>query len=106
MIAAKTVVSQPLSIEVRWLPLSAVARRNPEEVPETDQAPAELNELSESTSGYHGTLNIRNKVTGNLCAGHRVLLVVSQIPVVGPNSNGLRPVVTPVNVGINEEITT
>ncbi|MDG2130178.1 MAG: hypothetical protein P8K08_19425 [Fuerstiella sp.] len=104
MIAAKTVGSQPLSIGVRWLPLSAVARRNPEEVPETDQA--ELNELSESTSGYHGTLNIRNKVTGNLCAGHRVLLVVSQIPVVGPNSNGLRPVVTPVNVGINVEITT
>jgi hypothetical protein len=103
--AAKTMGGQPLSVELWWLPLNSAAGGNPHKVLVGDRASTELNELSESTGGYHGTLKVRNRVTGNLCAGHRMPLVVGQIPVVGANSSGLQPIVNQVNIGINVEIT-
>ena len=103
--AAKTVGGQPLSIELWWLPLNVTARRNLDNLLAGDDALAELNEISDSTDGYHGTLKVRNRVTGNLCSGHRMPLVLGQIPVVGANSSGLQPVVTQINIGINVEIT-
>jgi len=104
-LTAQTVGGQPLSVELWWLPLNEAARRDLDSVLDGNHALTELNGLCESIGGYHGTLKVRNRVTGNLCSGHRMPLVLGQIPVVAANSSGLQPIVTQINVGINVEIT-
>ncbi|MEO2024280.1 MAG: hypothetical protein ABGZ23_00195 [Fuerstiella sp.] len=103
--AANTLGGQPLSVELWWLPVNVAARRNLDKVFAGNHAVAELNELCESIGGYHGILKVRNRVTGNLCSGHRMPLVVGQIPVVGTNSVGLQLIMDQINIGINVEIT-
>ncbi|MEQ9407087.1 MAG: hypothetical protein RIK87_05150 [Fuerstiella sp.] len=103
--AAHTVGGQPLTVELWWLPLNAAAQRNLKQDLQADDAAAELSRLSESVGGYHGILKARNRITGHLCSGHRMPLVIGRVPVVGTDAIGHQPQVAHVNIGIMAEVT-
>lgn len=104
-LADSTVGGQPMTIELWWLPLNAGAQRNLNKALNSKNAVAELGELCESVEGYHGTLKGRNRVTGNLCSGHRMPFIAGRVPVVGNNAMGTQPIMNQLNIGIMAQVT-
>jgi hypothetical protein len=104
-----SVGGQPLTLDVWWIPANAGTKRNLAgtlaEQQNTSDAIKALNELSESVGGYHGSLQCRNRVTGNLVTGHRMPVVVGSVPVVGHNASEHQPIVETCNIGLSLEVT-
>ena len=105
-----TVGGQPLSIDVWWIPANAGTKRNLDQLLQAHRGDNSavvqaLDELNESSGGYHGSLQCRNRVTSNLNSGHRVPLIISSVPVVGNSASEHNPVVSVTNIGINLQVT-
>lgn len=99
-----TIGGQELKIELWWLPLDDAGRQRLQQILEQDDAVAKLSELSESIGGYHGQLNTRNRVLGNLSSGHQTPLITGRIPVVGNGAIGIQPLVSQVHIGLTAQV--
>lgn len=100
-----SVGSQPLSIELWWLPLNHAQRVDLKKQIAKDDAVAVLEELCESSSGYHGELQTYNRHTGRLRSGYVIPVIAGKVPVVGNGASGLQPIMAKLHVGLTADVT-
>ena len=99
--------TQSVKVDLWWLPGDAETRRRLADAIRGKDPAGQLDALTEALKGFHRTVDVRDRTTGNVCNGHRVPLVVSRIPVVGGTGGGVgyQPVMSQVNVGLMAEVT-